>query len=158
MNMQYKEAHELPARLTVVESIYYQQSGQQPVQHDCQHYENVYSDEQPYLRNLKIGSDWQPIDHGWLTSWGLLLVSNEEGKGLLTVPTLEEQEEINSRVLQLGIALDSTNDIKKVQLLSTIPPGRSMRWYPENLLNLRLRCQHGKARCRISLFPTSAAS
>ena len=129
----------------MVEQVYHQISGGQPHLVESRFSRKLESDEQLYERHSKIGEEGGPLDCGWIKEAGQLIIINHEGQNLQVNPTDEEREELRGKVLQLY-----TGDPENCWL---IPPGESMRAYPLNAPNLRIRSLRGVIRFSLYLFP-----
>jgi hypothetical protein len=142
-------------RITVVEQVYHRPAdGGEPTVAETRFSRELASQEQPFERRAKVGEDWQPLEHGWLESAGMLLISNEEGRHLQVNPTDEERLSISRRVLELIYAMED-DELLVPQSSCTwlIPPGESMRAYPSDVSRLCVRCQSGVARFTLRLYP-----
>jgi len=137
----------IPSRITVVDNLYFQETGEQTSQFSCQFSRNVESEQQPYERRLKATEEWQPIDTGWLDEdVGALFIRNEAGKNLQTIPTEAEALEISKQVLQLsfgGTEFAAWN----------VPPGESFRGSPATIKDLMIRSLSGTPRYTLYLIP-----
>ena len=130
-------------RLTVIETVYYQLSNSQPMSVPVRFTRQIKTDEQPWVRKIQVGENWQPIDKGWIKNCSMLMLVNEEGSGLQKVPTEEERRDISARVVLIG------NDSFCVR----VRPGESCRIEPDDFLDANLICMQGKARCTLYIFP-----
>lgn len=146
----------LKDRLTVVETVYFQ-----PVEGEGAATETRFSrwlksrDEQPCMRSYRgkqvATQDWVLLEGLWVEHCGQLVITNDEGKGLLVNPSAEEQELISHRVLEVGLFHPVTPNTPLA--FAIIPPGESARFYPANLAGLRLRCREGTARYTVAAYP-----
>ncbi len=138
---------EIRNRVTIVETVSHQVSGQEAESLTCQSAYEVASDEQSYKRHLRIGETWTPLDLGYLADEaGLIVLQNTEGKGLRVIPTEEQKAATAAKVLEL---CGAPNDVA----CWLIHPGRSFRGFPENPKKLFLRSQSGELRCTIFVTP-----
>jgi len=135
----------LKARLVVVETVYCQSPGEQPVAVESRFGRALNSQEQPYRRVIKVGESWQPLDHGWVEEASMLVISNEEGKYLQVVPTEEQRKELETKVVELAFPGQSGCWL--------IPPGDSFRGCPSGLGSLLVRCRKGMSKCVVHVFP-----
>src|SRR3990167_2766898 len=56
-----------PARIVVVENVYYQKTGEPNATATESRFSHwLVTDEQPYIRKIKVGEEWMPIDRGWI--------------------------------------------------------------------------------------------
>lgn len=133
------------SRLTVVETIYHQDADGQPTAVEANYARWLASDEHPFQRRLKVGEEWQRLETGWLEDVSLLVLTNEEGKGLQTIPTDEERVALAARIVEVGTPGSEADWL--------ILPGESLRGRPAAMRQLRFRCRAGTARCVLTLFP-----
>jgi hypothetical protein len=143
----------VPARghFTVVEQVHYQPVGEQAmtVFGDGHRYSHeVDEDEQPYERHLTATEEWKPLDMGWISRCGQLLLRNDEGNRYLVNPTEQEKAETAKKVIE--VAFLHGYDERDALL---VPPRESMRVYPKDASRLIVRCQKGKAHYTLALLP-----
>lgn len=155
------------SRIVVVSHVIYQSAGDQPVKIESAHSVPLTTSEQPYLRKTTIGSQWTPLDSGWLNRASLLVISNEEGKHLQVNPEDWEVLAIKSRVIEVACipmfpesAVKNRDmhspDVALPQLVAdwlVHPKQPPLRVTPADLSRIRLRCQNGEAKCTLSIFP-----
>lgn len=135
------------ARITVVETVSFEQTDGKHPQVRSAYSRLVDSTEEVYQRSLPVRTTWTPVDTGWVTAPGMIHLSNEEGKGLTVIPTREEREAIGAKVVEVKV--DGADD-SHVFLLR---PGESMRVYPGPGLKLVARCPAGDSKCALSVYP-----
>lgn len=63
------------------------------------------SDDDPIIRNLKIGTEWIELDTGWIKQVGMLQIMNLGGPMFNVVPTPEQAKEAQSKILEIGYRL-----------------------------------------------------
>jgi hypothetical protein len=148
-------------RLVVVETVYHQPPQGSPQAAESRWLRTLASDEQPYVRRVKIGEAWQPLDHGWLAVCSLALVANEAVK-FAVVPTGEQRQEAAAQVLEVAFALPDAGKQKRTMHdpplppltpVLEVPPGESLRCSPLDLETVRLRCRKGVATVLLTLYP-----
>jgi hypothetical protein len=154
----------LRGRLVVVESVYHQRTGEQPIQVRPSRFERDLTDpEQPYVREFRADSEWKSLDNGWIEESGQLVLHNLEGSGLTAIPTPEERQAILDRVVELGVAIPTEDDGRRTQWSAPRPPwpvatfawirpGESCRFEPYQVSMIRVRCRPG-AKCLLTLLP-----
>ncbi len=122
------------ARITTVEWINYQppEGKTLPIETRC--CDNLASDEQPYVRQMKLTSAWKPLDTGWIEpeDGASLLVLKNEGEHLVEITCVPGADALTDWVL---------------------PTGRTMRVFPADLTRIRLRSIADGGRCTVYLFP-----
>lgn len=95
------------ARLTVNEKVYFQPREEKAEMIETAYSTEVESDEQLYIRGpIKMKEGWQPIIDGcWIkpSEMGLIVICNCEGKKPQVIPSKEEIEELNGRVIEVYI-------------------------------------------------------
>lgn len=140
--------------LLVAESVYHQEGVSQPtvIADHFSFTRTLASDEQPYTRRVKVGSEWQALDTGWLDgACGMLVLVNNEGLNRQTIPTAEERQETAARVIELGFCRD--RDFAEPVAFGLVRPGESSRLEPTEPKALYLRCRSGTASVSIGLLP-----
>lgn len=150
------------SRITVVDMVYHQPADLPPTTMlgDAMRFSReLESDEQPYERRLLATEDWKPLDCGWISKVGMLLLRNDEGFFSVR-PTPEQRAEVALRVIE--ITFDYCLNPSDSPLCSStdpygrcilVPPGESCRFFPEDAKSLRVRCRSGRAQYTISLSP-----
>jgi hypothetical protein len=145
-------------RLTIVECVYYQAPFEDCISAENRYDSAVEADEQPYIRKIKVGEQWQPIDSGWIMTPGLLLIKNEPIR-FAVQPTQEQRAEAASKVVEVSVCLEEKGRTQHSppkglpMTVTTLLPGESLRMRPAEFSTLRLRCTGGEASCLIHLFP-----
>lgn len=148
------EPKEVPDRLTVVETVYHQPWGEEPVAVESRFSRDLQTRNQLFERRCRVGEDWQPLECGWLGEAGMLVIENREGRFLQRVPTDEEREAAAAKVLEVGWEPDgATMHDPPATAQWIIPPGESIRGQPATLKSLRLRCRSGECRFTVYLLP-----
>jgi len=156
------------ARFGVVETVYFQQPETIPVAVDSRFTRWLDSEEQPYLRQAKIGQDWQEVDVGWLENLPVsqLVLRNDEGK-FQVQPTSEQRALVMGRILELAILpRPDASDLTKCRTMRSPPkreipplsfavlrPGQSLRFEPVDANRLVIRCKSGTARLTLFAIP-----
>lgn len=147
------------AYLTVVETVYHQPAGGQPISVNGNWGRQLTTDSQPYLRRLKVGPDWQTLDLGWLgedgEGVGLLVLVNTEGQFLAVNPTAVEKAATGARVVELAVEAAPNPNTFETQIVpfAELSPGESLRYKPLDPRILKIRCRVGEAKVSLSLFP-----
>lgn len=95
------------ARLTVVDHLYFQQFGEEPIAVPFTSSRWLEGDEQPYTRKLKAGPSWEKLDKGWIENPGMLLLCNDAGKKQTVRPTKEEAEYLAKQIIEVGVFSES---------------------------------------------------
>lgn len=130
--------------VTVVESVYHQVPGEQPTQPvESRYSSELATDEQPFIRKFKVGSEWKALETGWLNDCSMLVLKNEAPHWTVQ-PTDEERLEAALKVVEMGCG---------GKALAELPPGESLRFRPADICSLRVRCIAGAANCVLCLFP-----
>lgn len=156
------EAPKFQDRLTVVEKVYHQQHGEQPIQIERSFERRLQTQDAPYNGHPRrmIGEDWTPLDFGWLEDGGVsaAYILNDEGKNLKMMPTAEEKSAIAAKVLEIAnvvdlLDIDGTAKPTPVGMIITVPPGETCLLSLDNFDSIRVRCRSSVARVSIWLFP-----
>lgn len=118
-------------RVTVIDSVYYQSADTPATSVDSRFTIIPSTDEQPYLRRIKVGKEWTEIDLGWLKELDYLsqiLIKNEEEIQTGKIPTVEELTALYRRYVDIHIG-DSTPKTGHIR----IHPSESCRFRPRPL-------------------------
>lgn len=93
----------LQARLLTSITIYHQDVGNQPIAFERKQSRLLGSREQPYVRKTRIGSEFKPLDLGWLNGQAdVLLLSNEAARELVK-PTPEEKVDAERKTIVVAV-------------------------------------------------------
>lgn len=131
------------SRLTIVEMCTYQILGEAAQSNSIRSVHMLDTDEQLWSRRSRVGTDWEPVDVGWVKSISLISIVNEEGKRLDVNPSEEEQEAIAARIIELRIGQGPA---------WLIYPGQSFRGQPSSL-DLSIRSRSETAKYTIIIYP-----
>lgn len=132
-------------RISVVEAIYHQSPDEQPMSVESRfEIELASSGEQPYIRTRqKVGGNWSLVETGWAHNPVMIVIKNEEGRYTVN-PTDEERQNVESRVLHVGIG-------DEVHML-TIGPRESLRLPIAGGSKVYIRCANYEARYTVYAF------
>ena len=133
------------SRIVVIENIYHQVTGEQPMCVESRYTKHLDTEEQVYQRRLVVDQKPRLLDLGWVEIPAMIHVQNEEGRNLQVVPTEEELEEIKLK----DIILSYTDYWEGF----IIPPGESQKFIPTGTSSLIIRSNHDKAKCTITVYP-----
>jgi hypothetical protein len=89
------------ARIVVIEQVYHQEHGQQPTLIDHSFVRMLDSDEQPYVRKITVGEQWERLDTGWVAKVGMIVFTNDEGKNFHVNPTDAQKADVADRVVEV---------------------------------------------------------
>ena len=132
-------------RLTARVDVYYEQQHFEPTQVGVSFSTLLpKSEEQVYVRRLKIGEDWQDVDFGWIDRPGSLLIENRK-KMFQTNPTAEEMDLEIQKVLYIRNKEETGNGW-------TIPNGGFFFGFTKDK-NIEIRCLTGETTGVINVFP-----
>jgi hypothetical protein len=135
-------------RLTVVETAYHQIVGERPSQVERRFTRELAGGEQLWERRLRVVSEWQPIDLGWIDRPGLLILANEEGRWDQVNPTPAERAEAAAKILEVAfLRQDDLYPLSLADLL--VLPGESSRVHPADGVTVYVRCTTG---CRMTVW------
>lgn len=134
------------SRITIVESCYFEQDGEGPVVVENRFSREVEGQDQPYVRNLKIGPEWMPLQYGWVEAPGLITITNREGEDQQLIPTEEQAHQLATRHLDISFREPRMVDQR-------IPPGESCRIFPTENTNIYLRSPNGQIKVCVNIFP-----
>ena len=132
-------------RLTVVETLYYQQPGIDPIQIDAGFSYFVQENEQLFQRTTFAGEDWSESSTGWLDKAHTVLIKNVHELRSARNPTAEEKAESLGHWIEVRLE-DS-------KYIFSIAPKESMRFRINDLKSLRIRSAKGQTRFLYILSP-----
>lgn len=140
-------------RVTVVEYIQFQEmfGGSAILPAGTPYAYEIQSEELPFQRKFKAGSDWKPMPgiNDWMDGQvGLIKVENVEGLFLQTIPTESERQDIAGRIIDVGIQVGDG-----VQPFAEVHPGRSIRIEAHPDAVYLLRARQGTASYWLHVFP-----
>lgn len=138
-----KESPEL--RLTVVESVYYQQPGVEALQIEAGYSYFVQENEQIFKRVTFADIDWRPIDVGWIKKASCVVIQNVHQIETRRKLTEEEALEVSKHLIQVRF-----EDSKYWFELSA---KESMRFKPSEVSKLTLRSAYGLTRYVAYIVP-----
>ena len=146
------------ARFGVKESVYYapfQGQAEDLVKHqDGSFVRLLKTDEQPWRRIQTVGADWEPLSLGWTVENGMVpsqvIVMNEEGAFLQSIPTKEEKEAALAKVVEIG------TEVGPVWPMIRVRPQESCRFEPADG-ELLVRCCKGVAKITVVAIPGDKA-
>lgn len=127
------------AFLAVVGTVYYQPVNGQPSGVPRNFQIPIYTDQDPLIRRVPIGQEWQPLDKGWLSEVGFVEVFNEAGVGLAVHPSEEAKQNLSNQIVEVGGIV--------------VRPGCAARFEPVDFASLKIRCRNGTVVCAVSLWP-----
>ncbi len=143
----------VPPRIVVVESVYHQQEPDPATMVESRFSRFLTSEDSPLVRRTTIGEEWAHLSCAGIETQGsMLVIQNLEGMVQARIPSADEKEKLNSRVLCLGISLDD-GSLDPFVVFATVAPGESIRLSPSNLKDYRIKCMSGKSRYALALFP-----
>lgn len=125
----------MKGRIVVVETVFHQPPDAGPSSTLSRFSRWLESDERPYVRGLRLGPAWQPVEQGWLDRGGsMLVVANDETEA--------------GRVIEVGLWTGT-----EALPFARLPPGEAVRLPVVDVGLLRLRASGAAVRCTQTLFP-----
>lgn len=144
-----------PARVGVNEAIFHVMHGRPVTNIEARFNVLCETEEFPYTRReVQLGKEWVKLDSGWLEDrWSVLVVENEEGRRLQTIPTPEERKAVVDRVIEVGICPKDV-DVDHCSTILLVPAAGTERFrFAPHLRGLiHLRCVQG-AKVTTTVFP-----
>lgn len=136
--------------LTIVQQTYLSGLDEEPTAHSASSSIPVSSQEQVYgPRKQTVGSDFKSLDLGWFKDSdepiGVVLIENVEGTDLQTIPTPFEKAQIAGRILMVSLSDDGN--------CLLIHPGQTQAVLCQNPKALKIKCQSGNGRFKVTIFP-----
>ncbi len=145
------------SRLIVTGQVSHQQPGSDAVSTVLAFVRRLETGEQPVRRVCEVGEAWQPLYRGWLDSCSCLTIHNHEGEQLQRIPSAEERQAIDARVVELSFswAKDGQSNVLHADASLLCFPGESMGPIcPAELKDILIRCRSGKAKITINMVPS----
>ena len=169
------------ALLTTVEQVHYTMPGENPL--SVTHRSSVFltSQEQPYSRKVPLKPEWEPLDTGWITEPGILLLENKGGITGPLNPTAAEKAVERSRIVEIccrpEVTLqrvpppprkgpprtmhdeplpeeeDTIEEKLRYPVDILLLPGESLRLRPTDIAQWRVRCLTAGAQVYLTLLP-----
>lgn len=170
---------ENPPRLIVNSNLYHRDTSGQTRGNPSRFVRILKGRDDPYIRRIIVGEQWIPLNTAWipLDQIGYLRIRNEGGKPFNVVPTPEQVEEEESRIIDIGYMLvlpqkENTAPTTKskrtmfdpplvkepVVTFEPIPmwmihPREHMEGKPYSTFPMFLRCRCGEVSVTIVAFP-----
>lgn len=144
------EQQEQPARgrVTIIAQVYCQQTDEDPIVGECRFMRWLETLEQAVSRTIQIGEQWAPLDMLWLKTCSMVMLTNEEGRRFVRVPTKRQLEAAEAKVVKIGKQTEHG-----VELIGQIRARHIALFEPEDVHALRLRCVSGVAKVTMRLVP-----
>jgi hypothetical protein len=134
-------------RITVVENVYYHSS---PMENP-EHFQESYGfpavtdlEDGCYTRKTRATREATPLDSGWVEDAAFILVHNHAGENPQVIPSPEEKEEISKQVVE--VLFDDNCCL-------IVKPGTNIRFTPDSLNCISIRCRYGTARISYTIVP-----
>lgn len=127
--------------VTIVGTVYHQLIDQQPHGEPRSYNIPLRSMDQPFERRILLTEEPKTLKElgCWLDDCSLITVHNETGSMMHRVPTVDQQADISSAVVQVDAVL--------------VRPGRDCRFEPVSFDAILLRCLKGKATIKLVVYP-----
>lgn len=139
-------------RLTTVETVTYQTPGEEPLSVAIGTSEIVSSDDQPFVRRMKVGSEGVTyLGECWIKEASTIVIENLEGKHQVTYPTKEYLKQLERSIIFVGRHTNGS-----FVHFAAIKPGGSLRIPPSDhigIYGLIVAEKPLTAKCRVTVFP-----
>jgi len=130
----------VPNSLVVIERLYHRRVGENPIGVECRYSRPLQNSEQLYQREYLVTEEPKPLDYGWVEKAGHIHIENLEGNFPQVIPTKEEKEEAEKKVVVLGQDWE-------------ISPGETFRGTPTSTKSPLVHCKSGPALIRVTVWP-----
>jgi len=136
-------------RITAVLNVYHEHFGDQPHSNNVTLSESLETVEQPFVRKMEVGTERMPLETGWLDEPGYVLLENVTGQRPTVIPSESEKEELARKCVTVH------NDLGPPSAAPgwVIRPGRFFFGEVPEGSQLTLKCLHGTADIRLTVFP-----
>lgn len=135
----------MPDRITVVEAVYFEGSGQEPISWHTNGSRLVTEPEQAYQRRIKVGPDWTTLDLGWIAAPGMILIRHERPRYPVVLPSQEQRAEDEARMILVRSSPQEAG--------WRVPVGESFRGSPVDPSQLEIRCDSGETFITFVILP-----
>ena len=132
-------------RMTLVETIYYQQPGVNALEINAGYSYFVQENEQPFQRIAFAGPEWKNLECGWIRKPSCVLIQNKFEVETRRKLSEEEKAESDKHVIQVRF-IDSAYYFE-------IAVKESMRFKPSDVSKLQIRSAYGLTRYISTLIP-----
>ena len=140
-----KPPPELQDKVTLVKSIYYIRVGMQPQAVEGSSTRRLHGKGGSLLTFSDVATmEWQLLSPVRTTTVGLLIIANMEGFFTQTIPTPEERQEAEAKVLQIGVG---------GRPLLLVSPREVQDIMPVDISELQIRSVHGEAKYTLTVLP-----
>jgi hypothetical protein len=141
----------MTSRFVVVETVTHVAPGGAPSQWDSR-YACPTPDEQPYFRKQPVGTDWAPLDTGWVKKPALLLLANPK-PAYQVQPTKDQRAATEALVVEVAWEVSA----QFLVVVARVRPGESCRFEPVLPGLARVRCPAGEVRLSVVALPGEGA-
>lgn len=145
------------SRLTVTDQLSHQPAREQGLGQAHGFVRWLESEDQPWgPRRCRgpqaAGPEWRALDVGWLAEAGVGMVHlvNEAGNPGHVVLTRAQRAEAAKLVIELAVAV---LDVGDVFVFARVRPGESIRFEPNDVKAVRVRCPVGQADYTLTAYP-----
>lgn len=139
-----------PARITVVENIYYHVRGESPMLVNSRYVRTMQTTEQAYgPRRVQVGEEWTRLDLGWVKRCGMLHLENVEGRSFAVIPTPSQLQDL----MMNGLVEIACSEDTPTTPHFYLPPRESMRVVPISATAMWARCRKGTVRLLLTAIP-----
>lgn len=141
--------------ITVLKTIHYQSNQGEPVTVEGRYSNRIQNEEEPYSRRIKVGSEWQKLDVGWVETPGIICLKNIIDRQQV-VPTAEVKAQLQAKIVQIGIYVPIDVSLKREEVTPVlhIPPGETQDLRFVDISKIYLRCLNElTTNCQITVFP-----
>lgn len=139
------------ARLLVMDVVHWQATGEQPVPREHTGVSLLASPADPCMRTITAEEQWQPLCgvSGWIDDPGLMVLSNVEGRFTQRVPSADEREAAEARIVEVGLMVGAD-----IEPFEEVRPGLSARLWPTaaSFKRLFFRCRTTTARFQAEFY------
>ena len=168
--------------VTFLHTVYHQVLSESPTSVDPRGNYPIFSDEQPFVRTMKLATEWTVLDSGWLTDVSLVLIENvrelkfseRPGEFALVNPSLRDKRAQAELVAQVGFSLVAptaqavpqgprdmhspkrpapAQPVTSIHPCISVKPGRVCSFEPVSPGTVYIRGTAPGVKVKISLFP-----
>lgn len=135
--------------LLMVFNLHHQHNGEQPSSLHCVAERWLETEEQPYERRITLTENAVPLNLGWFSDTpgavGAIAIENNETRGLLQKLSAEEKADLASHIVEIYHP--------NMGMVVLVRPGWVQLLEVTDFATLKLRCQYGSAKCKVTVYP-----
>lgn len=165
-------------KLIVVSHTYHRDKNGRARDITCRSVRELSNRDDCIIREMIVGEEWVQLESAWIKDIGYLVIRNNGGKPFQVIPTPEQLQEAQSRIVEIGyrlqLPLNSLPEKKAIhstrtmfdppQIIQEITPsyltlwtihpnGEPLQGKPSSSVPLYMRCLNGEVTVSMMIVP-----